>query len=432
MKAVISNKIYMQKPADGYNSITEELTYKIKHKATGKGRPQRIEVIKNYNFLPKGLISFPSGRTDLIPPDWEIIDKRTINPVPFPNPKHALREDQLTVYDAVNDSCIINAKVGWGKTFTALWLARKLGQKTLVVTHTVNLRDQWITEAKTLFGMNIGVIGSGKFDIEDHAIVVGNIQSLSKYKNEIQKEFGTLIVDECHHVTATTFTEIVEMSYARYKIGLSGTLSRRDGKQILFQDYFGKDIHIPEVSNTVEPVIKLVHTGIALPHGLPWASKINSLLYDPDYQQYIAGLALAYMELGYSVLIPTTRVEFNNRIKDILGEKCVCITGATEQEDRNTRIEMLRKGEATALSASRSIISEGISINILGVLILAEPQSAEGGLLEQLIGRIQRLDPNKHLQPIVVDLQFAGPSDRAQNRARQAFYYSKDWEVLGT
>jgi superfamily II DNA or RNA helicase len=118
----------------------------------------------------------------------------------------------------------------------ALHLAAKLGQKTLVVTHTTMLRDQWVDEIKKVFNMTPGIIGSGSFDIEDHAIVVGNVQTVTKVMNKLQKEFGTIILDEAHHVPANTFSSIIDSSYARYRIALSGTMERTDGKQILFKD----------------------------------------------------------------------------------------------------------------------------------------------------------------------------------------------------
>ena len=143
MKAIISNRIYLNDPGTEYtNKIISELTYKFK-KDTGSKHFQSIETIKNYKLLPKGIISLPQGRLDLIPKDWQTVDKRVLMPVPFPNPKFELRPEQQVVYDEIADTCFINALVGWGKTFTALHLARKLGQRTLVVTHTAALRDQW-------------------------------------------------------------------------------------------------------------------------------------------------------------------------------------------------------------------------------------------------------------------------------------------------
>jgi superfamily II DNA or RNA helicase len=145
-------------------------------------------------------LSIPQGRLDLIPEDYEIIDKRVVESVPFPTPKYPLRPEQQVVYDPIDDTCFINALVGWGKTFTALHLAHKFGQKTLVITHTAALRDQWCEEIAVLFGQEPGVIGGGRIDHADHFITVANIQTLAKHTGDLAKEFGTIILDEAHHM----------------------------------------------------------------------------------------------------------------------------------------------------------------------------------------------------------------------------------------
>lgn len=112
-KAIISNRIYF-KPLD-LKEVIKNLTYRIESKSGQKGKFKNIEIIKNYRILPQDVVSVPQGRTDLIPEGYQVIDKRVTNPVPFPNPRHPLREGQQTVYDQVTDSCFINALVGWGK-----------------------------------------------------------------------------------------------------------------------------------------------------------------------------------------------------------------------------------------------------------------------------------------------------------------------------
>ena len=81
-----------------------------------------------------------------------ILDKRILKPVEFPEFKLTLRPSQQQVFDEVNDNSIINAWVSWGKTFTGLAIAGKLGQKTLIVTHTLPLRKQWENEIEKVFG----------------------------------------------------------------------------------------------------------------------------------------------------------------------------------------------------------------------------------------------------------------------------------------
>lgn len=114
-KAVISNRIYMDNPGvEHTKEIIKALTYKIK-KDTGSKKFATIETIKNYRLLPKGIISIPQGRLDLVPEDYEIIDRRILENIPFPSPKFPLRPEQQVVYDPIDDTCFINALVGWGR-----------------------------------------------------------------------------------------------------------------------------------------------------------------------------------------------------------------------------------------------------------------------------------------------------------------------------
>jgi len=433
-KAIISNRIYLDKPSDAQlKLITESLTYRLESNSfqrlpNGKLNPKKkIEFLKNYKLLPKGIISLPQGRIDLIPDDYEVLDKRVFVDVPFPDPKFDLRESQIAVYDEVDDTCFINAKVGWGKTFTALHLAAKLGQKTLVITHTTTLRDQWIEEAEALFGMPVGCIGSGKFDIEDHAIVIANIQSLIKYKTEIGREFGLIILDEAHHVPATTFTDVIDALYARYRIGLSGTMQRKDGKHVLLTDFFSNDVHTPAVDNTVNPIVNILRPGVFLDLNMAWANKINKLLYDDDYQQFIAKLACIAIDKGHTVLVIASRIEFLEKVKEYVGDSCVLVTGNTSFQQRKDIAKQIDKGEKSCIAGSRQIFSEGISMNRLSAVILAEPMSFDG-LIEQIIGRIMRKHDDK-IAPEVYDVNFSDHASRKQNETRLGFYLKQGWVV---
>lgn len=435
-KAIISNKIYIEKLSDEQlKSITGKLTYGITKNTfqrlpSGKLNPKKqIEYLRNYTLLPGKILTIPQGRVDLIPEGYEVIDKRVINEVPFPNPTVSLRDTQLEVFNSVQDTCFINAKVGWGKTFTALHVARKLGQKTLVITHTTTLRDQWIAEAKALFNMDIGVIGSGKFDIEDHAIVIGNIQSIEKHLVKIAKEFGTIILDEAHHVPAATFTTIIDSFYARYRIGLSGTMERKDGKHVLLTDFFSSTVYKPPVDNTIPPIINILKPGVFLTPGKAWANKINDLLYDEDYQQFIARLTQTATAEGHSVLVIASRIEFLTKVKEYVGNSCVLFTGDTSLEDRERIKEEINNGTKTSIAGSRQVFSEGTSINRLSAVILAEPIAFDG-LLEQIIGRIMRQFPGKPT-PEVYDINFSDQASRSQNQKRLALYIEKGWEVRG-
>lgn len=430
-KAIISNRILFRPQSDEHlKELVKKLTYRIEEKGKNTARYanqlNRVEIIRNYRILPNGVISIPQGRTDLIPEDYEIDDRRLCIEEYFPDASCSLRDSQQPVYDAVEDTCLVNALVGWGKTFTALYLAKKFGLKTLVVTHTTALRDQWVEEVEKLYGFTPGIIGSGKFEL-DSPIVIGNVQTITKHATMLGKEFGTLIVDEVHHTPATTFSNIVDQSYARYRIGLSGTLIRKDGKHVVLKDYFGSKVYQPPQSHTLNPTVKILKTGIRLT-GSNWAQKINNLLYDEEYQAFVAAIAKTQINAGHKVLIVAERVEFLTKIKELLGSDCVLITG--EEKDFERRKQLIAKietGEASCIAGSRQIFTEGISVNPLSCVILASPTS-NAILLEQLIGRIQRLHKGK-LDPVVYDLNFAGSSEQSQNNMRLGFYVGKGWKV---
>ena len=135
------------------------------------------------------------------------------------------------------------------------------------------------------------------------------------------------------------------------------------------------------------------------------------------------------IDKGHKVLIVADRVEFLQQVGELIGEQCVCITGGTTFDERTELKRQIEDGEKSCIAGSRQIFAEGISVNILSCLILAVP-IANDGLLEQLIGRVMRMHEDK-LSPLVLDMQYSGPSDRKQNKDRVAFYMRKGWEILG-
>ena len=233
-------------------------------------------------------------------------------------------------------------------------------------------------------------------------------------------------MDEGHHCPASTFTKIIDSSHARYRIGLSGTMKRKDGKHVMFTDYFGPKVYKPAQNNTMEPTVHLLKSGIRLPPGKTWADKITKLLADTEYQDLIASMALVQARKGHKVLVIADRVEFLKNVAELIGERAVCVVGETI--DRQAEIAKIEDGRADILCGSRQIFSEGISVNCLSYVILAIP-IANAPTLEQIIGRIMRLFKGK-LDPIVLDIQFNGPSEKRQNNLRLAFYLEKGWKVL--
>ena len=423
MKAVLSNRIYLEVNTETHNKIEKELTYTLAPRMPS----DPPIVFKTIRFIREGLVSIPIGREDLIPSDYEIVDKRVTSPVEHEKFKFELRPSQKRVHDEVNDNAIINAWVSWGKTFTGLAIAAKLGQKTLVVTHTTNLRNQWEKDVQNCFGIQAGRIGSGSFDTSS-PIVVGNIQSLYRKMDDIKQVFGTVILDEMHHVSSPTFTRIVDEMPARYKIGLTGTLERKDGRHVVFRDYFGHNVMKPPKENYMTPRIDVIKSEIRFLDGAytPWAERINHLAFNEEYVHSVSMIAAKYAAQGHKVLVVSDRVAFLKACSELCGDKAVSITGDMEFAERDKVMNQIKKNK-NILFGTQSIFSEGISLNDLSCLVLGTPINNDP-LLTQLIGRVIREKEGKQ-QPVVVDIHLKGKTAARQANARLGYYLKQDYEV---
>ncbi len=140
--------------------------------------------------------------------------------------------------DAVNqivghDEGILCAPTAFGKTAVAAWLIAKRKVNTLIVVHRQQLLDQWIERLGMFLSMpakSIGHIGGGKPD-RTGCVDVAVIQSLYR-KEEVKDfvaEYGQVIVDECHHISAFTFEQVMRQVKAKYVVGLTATPTRKDG-----------------------------------------------------------------------------------------------------------------------------------------------------------------------------------------------------------
>ena len=424
MKAVISNRIYLEVTQEYKDFLSKELTYTI----PTYNPTDPPQVIKTMVRIRADLVSIPVGRVDLIPEDYEIVDKRLVKPVDFPDFKFPLRESQQAVFDELEDNAIINAWVSWGKTFTGLAIAGKLGQKTLIVTHTVPLRNQWAKEVEKVYGFKPSIIGSGSMDLSGLVVVV-NTQTLYRNIPAVQKEFGTIILDEMHHVSSPTFSKIIDSNYARYKIGLSGTIERKDGKHVVFRDYFGNKVFKPPKENFTPPTVHVLNSEVRFMYGasIPWANRVTNLTNNDEYRHTVSMLAAAYAARGHKVLVVSDRVHFMKACAELAGENATCITGELSHEEREERMSLVKQGKKNILFGTQAIFSEGISLNSLSCLILGTPINNEP-LLTQLIGRVIRKEENKK-DPVIIDIHLKGNTARRQASTRMGHYMKQGYQI---
>jgi superfamily II DNA or RNA helicase len=146
-----------------------------------------------------------------------------------------LRPDQQVAVEAMSqtDSGVLSATTGFGKTVIAAYLIAKRKVNTLVLVHRRQLLDQWIAHLVNFLGLTpqeIGQFGGGK-QRQSGVVDVATIQSLHAkgVVNDLVGEYGHLVIDECHHISARSFELVARQSNAKYITGLSATVTRKDG-----------------------------------------------------------------------------------------------------------------------------------------------------------------------------------------------------------
>lgn len=175
---------------------------------------------------------------------FAFIDQRKKKtPIPF-NFQTELRNYQTSAFTATSkkDMGVIVAPPGSGKTIIGLKIIADKQQPALIVVHRKQLMDQWVERIEAFLGIpkqEIGKIGQGKSRIGKQ-LTVATIQSLAKEigKTEntgIKNAFGTILIDECHHIPAESYRNAIQQFNSYYLYGLTATPFRKynDGKLIL-------------------------------------------------------------------------------------------------------------------------------------------------------------------------------------------------------
>ncbi len=132
-----------------------------------------------------------------------------------------------------HDTGVLSATTAFGKTVVAAWLIAHRCANTLVLVHRRQLQEQWVERLSAFLGLSpkaIGRIGGGRRK-PTGSLDIAIIQSLVRKDvvSELVEDYGHLIVDECHHLSARSFEQVVRKSKAKFVTGLSATVTRKDG-----------------------------------------------------------------------------------------------------------------------------------------------------------------------------------------------------------
>lgn len=419
--AIITNKIFLEVDEELSQKLRKELTYYIPHAIPGL--PDKV--MSAYGEVRPGIASIPKNRRDLVPEYYKIVDNTVDKKVVFPKFRFKLRETQEWVANQVTSCAFINANPAFGKTFTGLYLAGKLSCKTLVIVHTEMLRDMWVEECEKVYGITPDTIGDGKFNYNS-IVTVATIQTLAKRPlNDIVREFGTVIVDECHHCPAKTFTKVLATLQNRHTIGLSASDKRTDLTHVMFPNYFSKLKIKPPADNYLEPVVDIWGIDLKFPdYGPNWATKLNDFTSNPDYINILALITQSYINAGHYPLVVSARVKMLKELEKLIPNSRAIVG---ETKNKKDEIAYAREKGYSCVLGSINLFTEGINIPALSALVLGTPTKNEPQL-EQLVGRVTRNIEDK-LTPTIVDIRPKGNTMSRQALDRDYFYMNNSYKV---
>ncbi len=261
----------------------------------------------------------------------------------------ALRPDQAEAANALllHDTGVLAATTAFGKTVIAAWLIAARGVNTLVLVHRRQLLDQWVERLAAFLNVlpaAIGRIGGGR-NKPTGWVDVAVIQSLVRkgVVDDRVGEYGHLVVDECHHLSAHSFEQVARRAKARFVLGLSATVTRKDGHQPIIFMQCGPVRH--RVDAKAQAALRpFRHTVIVRPTGfLPesaeasdkrvqFQSLYKALIADEVRNRAICGDVIEAVRAGRSPLILTERHEhlewFANRLSGNVGHLVVLRGGS--------------------------------------------------------------------------------------------------------
>lgn len=364
------------------------------------------EETENEVIVPRGFIGKLMRFCQANNIEYSFNDLREkLNPIEFQfNAK--LREHQQIAIETVakKDFGVIVAPPGSGKTIVGLKIISNRKQPALIIVHRKQLIEQWIERIETFLGIpkhEIGRIGQGKSKV-GKKITIATIQSLSKelIKDESEgftNSFGTIIVDECHHIPAKTYRDTISKLPTYYLYGLTATPFRKynDGK-IIFS-HLGEiivEIKPTEISTYKQAKIIIRNTELDIPFNsktdqFETLSKV--LIHDSARNKLILEDIFVELKLGKKVVIITERKEHIDTLNQYLKQsyETLTLSGDDSESNRNQKWKILKEGNYQVLITTGPYFGEGSDLQNANSLFLVYPFAFEGKLI-QYIGRVQR------------------------------------------
>ncbi len=296
-------------------------------------------------------------------------------------------------------SSVLALKTGFGKTAIAIFTAFNIGLKTFILSHRVNIMEQWVKSLKNYIpGVKVQIVKGKNCKIDKDAdFYIGNMSKISQYYiYSSWKDIGTLIVDEAHVICSPVNSKALQYFQPSYSIALSATPFKTNGLGVIIEHYFGPEIISRKLRRFFNVYQLFTNFIPKLPKEekkekkLDWNKVLDATCSDENLQLLTVNIIKFFKDKN--ILVLSKRVELEGKMiykmlkKD--GMNVDIYTGVSKTFDDNCSV----------LISTFSKSGVGFDFPKLNMLILTSDVD-EG--MEQYIGRIFR---NYDYLPIIIDV----------------------------
>ena len=373
-----------------------------------------------------------------------------------------LRDNQQEAVNvlASNSNGVLSATTAFGKTVTAIGLIAKHGVNTLVLVHTKALLDQWVKALEQFLTIDtipeenerkrkrrkplspIGTLSSTGNKL--HGIIDIALMQSCISDNEVKtfvKEYGMVIADECHHVSAVNFEQILKTVNARYVYGLTATPIRKDGHQpIIFMQCgpirYSADAKAQMLSQSFERLLVPRFTPFRPIVGSDLSyTKVAQQLAEDEYRNlFIVKDVIEVLKEGRSPIILTSRTSHVSILAELLKPHCpnvITLIGSESTKDKRQKMEHLQSipsSEQLVIVATGKYVGEGFDYARLDMLFLVSPVAWKG-IVAQYAGRLHREYEGKQDVQIYDYIDIRVPVCESMYRKRLKGYASIGYRI---
>jgi superfamily II DNA or RNA helicase len=417
------------------------------------GKPRVIscaELLTKHVALPRGCVDAAVGLLTSNGIRADLRDERHTGKPLGARFLGTLTTDQQAAVDAVmaHDTGVLAATTAFGKTVVACNLIAKRNTNTLILVHRQQLLDQWVTQLRAFLDVaadRVGMVRGGR-KRPTGFIDVATVQSLVRKRevSDFVAEYGHLVVDECHHLSAVSFEAVARAAKAKYVLGLSATVTRKDGHHpIIFMQCgpirYRVDARKQAAARPFSHRVVVKKTSFrAQRQTLDATVSIQEfyrlLACDAARNDMIFDDILSALEAGRSPAVITERKDHLQAIAERLKKfaKNVIVLkggmGAKQRDQATAALVSVRDGEERVIVATGRYLGEGFDDARLDRLFLTMPISWRG-TLAQYAGRLHRLHAAKREVVIYDYVDAEEPLLAKMASRREAGYRALGYEV---